>query len=164
MIGSAHRISLCIVLVSLVVTVSLVVACGQDALSTPSPVQPGIASLSDLQDEETLTSLTDIEPRVYRIGIAEDLTTTNHWAYLGPDSTIWNGTSGSPGSVSGPAFSLVPMLYHSADVYCLAISSFFHRWATNPRCCPVPLPLCYWTRVMVRAYVPASRSDDHTAT
>ena len=29
--------------------------------------------------------------RVYRIGIAEDLTTTNHWAYLGPDNTVWNG-------------------------------------------------------------------------
>ena len=29
--------------------------------------------------------------RVYRIGIAEDLTTTNYWAYLGPDGTVWNG-------------------------------------------------------------------------
>ena len=29
--------------------------------------------------------------KVYRIGIAEDLTTTNHWAYLGPDNTVWNG-------------------------------------------------------------------------
>ena len=31
------------------------------------------------------------EEKVYRIGIASDLTTTNHWAYLGPDGTIWNG-------------------------------------------------------------------------
>ena len=29
--------------------------------------------------------------KVYRIGIAEDLTTTNHWAYVGPDGTVWNG-------------------------------------------------------------------------
>ena len=29
--------------------------------------------------------------KVYRIGIAEDLTTSNHWAYLGPDGTVWNG-------------------------------------------------------------------------
>lgn len=29
--------------------------------------------------------------KVYRIGISEDLTTTNHWAYLGPDGTVWNG-------------------------------------------------------------------------
>ena len=28
--------------------------------------------------------------KVYRIGIAEDLTTTNYWAYLGPDGTVWN--------------------------------------------------------------------------
>ena len=29
--------------------------------------------------------------KVYRIGIAADLTTSNHWAYLGPDGTVWNG-------------------------------------------------------------------------
>ncbi len=27
---------------------------------------------------------------IYRLGISADLTTTNYWAYLGPDSTIWN--------------------------------------------------------------------------
>ncbi len=39
---------------------------------------------------ETPAAEADKGPRVYRIGIAEDLTTTNHWAYLGPDGTIWN--------------------------------------------------------------------------
>ena len=29
-------------------------------------------------------------PRVYSLGIFEDLTTTNFWSYLGPDTTIWN--------------------------------------------------------------------------
>ena len=29
-------------------------------------------------------------PQVYQLGIFEDLTTTNYWAYLGPDTTIWN--------------------------------------------------------------------------
>ncbi len=29
-------------------------------------------------------------PRVYQLGIFEDLTTTNFWSYLGPDTTIWN--------------------------------------------------------------------------
>jgi peptide/nickel transport system substrate-binding protein len=29
-------------------------------------------------------------PRVYQLGIFEDLSTTNYWAYLGPDTTIWN--------------------------------------------------------------------------
>ena len=31
------------------------------------------------------------EARVYRVGIAEDMTTTNYWAYIGPDGTVWNG-------------------------------------------------------------------------
>ena len=30
------------------------------------------------------------EPKTYLLGIFEDLTTTNYWAYLGPDSTVWN--------------------------------------------------------------------------
>ena len=30
------------------------------------------------------------EPKIYRVGIFEDLTTVNYWAYLGPDTTIWN--------------------------------------------------------------------------
>ena len=29
-------------------------------------------------------------PQVYQLGIFEDLTTTNFWSYLGPDTTIWN--------------------------------------------------------------------------
>ena len=29
-------------------------------------------------------------PQVYQLGIFEDLTTTNYWSYLGPDTTIWN--------------------------------------------------------------------------
>ena len=27
---------------------------------------------------------------MYQLGIFEDLTTTNYWSYLGPDTTIWN--------------------------------------------------------------------------
>ena len=29
-------------------------------------------------------------PKVYQLGIFEDLTTTNYWSYLGPNTTIWN--------------------------------------------------------------------------
>ena len=48
---------------------------------------------------ETATSAPTPEPespaptaadKVYRLGIAEDLTTTNYWTYLGPDGTVWN--------------------------------------------------------------------------
>ena len=58
---------------------------------TPSPgptetVPPGTG-----QSQETESEADSAGPRVYKIGIAEDLTTTNHWAYLGPDGTVWNG-------------------------------------------------------------------------
>ena len=39
------------------------------------------------------TQPTDAEstgPQVYQLGIFEDLTTTNYWSFLGPDTTIWN--------------------------------------------------------------------------
>ena len=45
--------------------------------ATPAPQQPQ-------------TPLTQDVEYVYQIGISADLTTTNYWAYLGPDGTIWN--------------------------------------------------------------------------
>ncbi len=67
------------------------IACSKEADTTPSPVQTTTAIPSDRQGEETAESELQSEPQVYRIGIAEDLTTTNYWAYLGPDGTVWNG-------------------------------------------------------------------------
>jgi ABC-type transport system substrate-binding protein len=32
-----------------------------------------------------------VEPATYRQGIFADVTTTNYWAYLDPDSSVWNG-------------------------------------------------------------------------
>ncbi len=49
------------------------------APSHPTPVPTG---------PETGTG--DAEEKVYQLGISEDLTTDNFWAYLGPDGTIWN--------------------------------------------------------------------------
>ena len=45
--------------------------------ATPEPPQPPAAETGDVE-------------HVYQIGISADLTTTNYWAYLGPDGTIWN--------------------------------------------------------------------------
>ena len=56
--------------------------------TVPGPT-PTAAPTEELA-EETPAPAADETPRVYRIGIAEDLTTTNHWAYLGPDGTVWN--------------------------------------------------------------------------
>ena len=52
---------------------------------------------------------------VYQIGISADLTTTNYWAYLGPDGTIWNlyvlgGDKPSLYTYSAQRFDWVPSL------------------------------------------------------
>ena len=52
---------------------------------------------------------------VYQIGISADLTTTNYWAYLGPDGTIWNlyvlgGSKPSLYTYSAQRFDWVPSL------------------------------------------------------
>ena len=66
-------------------------ACSKEADTIPSVAPTTTAISSDRQDEATATPEPQGEPRVYRIGISEDLTTTNYWAYLGPDGTVWNG-------------------------------------------------------------------------
>ena len=69
----------------------LMAACTGDTEMTPVQGPAATASPSDQLDEQSTTTATGSGPKVYRIGIAEDLTTTNYWAYLGPDGTVWNG-------------------------------------------------------------------------
>ena len=67
---------------------------GPTATAKPeaSEVPSAMASAPSEVPTETTTASSETETeKVYRIGIAEDLTTTNHWAYLGPDGTVWNG-------------------------------------------------------------------------
>ena len=64
--------------------------------ATAAPVETSaVASESETENERpaaTTAGSSGAETgKVYRIGIAEDLTTTNHWAYVGPDGTVWNG-------------------------------------------------------------------------
>ncbi len=51
-------------------------------------------------------------PKVYQLGIFEDLTTTNYWSYLGPNGTIWNSyvLGGKPSlyTLSAQRFDYVP--------------------------------------------------------
>ena len=52
-------------------------------------------------------------PKIYKVGIFEDLTTTNDWDYLGPDTTIWNSyvlSGGKPAlySLSDQRFDWIP--------------------------------------------------------
>ena len=63
----------------------------------------------------TVESMVDEVERIYKIGISEDLTTTNFWAYLGPDGTIWNqyvlgGSKPSLYTYTSQTFDWVPSL------------------------------------------------------
>ncbi|MDE2937851.1 MAG: ABC transporter substrate-binding protein [Chloroflexota bacterium] len=63
----------------------------------------------------TAEAMVDDVERIYKIGISEDLTTTNYWAYLGPDGTIWNlyvlsGSKPSLYSYTSQTFDWVPSL------------------------------------------------------
>src|SRR5919106_4316762 len=60
---------------------------------TPGPTGPAGLSTPAAPDSQGSTPPVTPEatgPRVYQLGIFEDLTTTNYWTYLGPDTTIWN--------------------------------------------------------------------------
>jgi ABC-type transport system substrate-binding protein len=48
------------------------------------------------------TDLPPPEPRIYRLGIFEDPTASNYWAYMDPDSSVWNGYVF--GATSHPSF------------------------------------------------------------
>ena len=55
------------------------------------------------------------EERIYQLGITADLTTTNYWAYLGPDGTTWNqyvlsGTKPTLYGYSDQRFDWIPSL------------------------------------------------------
>ena len=58
--------------------------------SSPEPATTTASTVQRGGETATPPTGTDGEDEVYLIGIAEDLTTTNYWAYLGPDGTIWN--------------------------------------------------------------------------
>lgn len=62
---------------------------------------------------ETSETTESTGPKIYKLGIFEDLTTTNYWAYLGPDTTIWNSyvlSGGKPAlySLSDQRFDWIP--------------------------------------------------------
>ena len=57
----------------------------------------------------------DAVEQIYKIGISEDLTTINYWAFLGPDGTIWNqyvlgGTKPTLYTYTSQSFDWVPYL------------------------------------------------------
>ena len=81
--------------------------------SAPAPAAP--TQVPPPPPPPTLPAMVDDVERIYKIGISEDLTTTNYWAYLGPDGTIWNlyvlsGSKPSLYSYTSQTFDWVPSL------------------------------------------------------
>ena len=60
--------------------------------SAPETSAPAVTAAvpATPEPQQSQPAPTDDEEQVYQIGISADLTTTNYWAYLGPDGTIWN--------------------------------------------------------------------------
>ena len=80
-----------------------------------SPAQPTPTQAPPPPPQPTVAAMADDVERIYKIGISEDLTTTNYWAYLGPDGTIWNlyvlsGSKPSLYSYTSQTFDWVPSL------------------------------------------------------
>ena len=74
------------------------------ATSTSPAATAGAPDTGDSQEEH-----------IYQLGITSDLTTTNYWAYLGPDGTVWNqyalsGTKPTLYSYSDQRYDWVPSL------------------------------------------------------
>jgi peptide/nickel transport system substrate-binding protein len=79
------------------VTLAFFVGCTREVVvvATPTPGPAGPSGTPTPAGQEAPMSTPSVTPeatgpRVYQLGIFEDLTTTNYWAYLGPDTTIWN--------------------------------------------------------------------------
>lgn len=51
--------------------------------ATPTPIPPPTPT-------PTVAPTPPPTPKIYQLGIFADLTTTNYWASLGPNSTVWN--------------------------------------------------------------------------
>ena len=81
---------------------------------TQSPATTA-TSTSPAATAETPDTGDPLEEHIYQLGITSDLTTTNYWAYLGPDGTVWNqyaltGTKPTLYSYSDQRFDWVPSL------------------------------------------------------
>ena len=75
-----HVAALALVLLLLALTGCVV----REVVVTPTP------GPTDAAEPGETTSTTTQGDQIYQLGITSDLTTTNFWAYIGPDGTVWN--------------------------------------------------------------------------
>ena len=92
---------------------------GDDAEDTPAPAataSPAPIPAATQAPPPTPAATTPAqEPQIYQLAIISDLTTTNYWALLGPDGTVWNqyalgGTKPTLYGYSDQRFDWVPSL------------------------------------------------------
>ena len=80
--------------VCLLIALIALTACTREVVKevvvTPVPGPTATVPSATAQPQEDEAKEVSTEARVFKIGIAEDMTTTNHWAFLGPDGSIWN--------------------------------------------------------------------------
>ena len=61
---------------------------GDEAADTPTPAAADTPQSTAVSTP--VESSPTQEPKIYQLAITSDLTTTNYWALLGPDGTVWN--------------------------------------------------------------------------
>ena len=82
-----------ILLLAIVAVATFAIACSSDSATEAPEVAQTVQNqvqAADTTTTEPVTSTPVPAPKIYQLGIFEDLTTTNYWAYLGPDTTVWN--------------------------------------------------------------------------
>ena len=81
-------------------------------VSLKSPVQ--IASVPQAQPAKPVLAPVQQASDVYKVGVFEDVTTTNFWAASGPDNTVWNAYMLAPPmgmyELTGKYFTFVPQV------------------------------------------------------
>ena len=103
-----------LVLPALAAPLLLLLACG-GGTSEPAPATESTPQPPAEGTTETAAATPAEGERIYQVGITADLTTTNYWAFLGPDGTTWNSyvladTKPVLFTYSGPRFDWVPSL------------------------------------------------------
>ena len=93
---------------------SLQLGCVREVVVTPTP-GPTDDTAGPVATATPVPQETAQVEQIYQLGITSDLTTTNYWAYLGPDGTIWNqyvlsGTKPTLFAYSDQRFDWVPSL------------------------------------------------------
>ena len=77
-----------------VVPASGLIACKETPASTAASKGPGLAAASAAaptgHSSRTVVGSPSAAEKVYRVGVFEDLTSTNFWQANGPDNSVWN--------------------------------------------------------------------------